>query len=241
MKRLESYFLVVTFERTDEIVKTNEAVELNLEHFDEYYTVIVDRRKAIGISVQNQRFQLFLKLLPKRSLILDQGCGTGYVAQLLLDEGHRVDCLDISPIAIKKCKEFFNLAGFNSETYNLWVQDFLTFEYPETKYDGIMDLFTLHFVPHEDQKRILESIFRALKPGGYFFLCVMLIGSIKIREPYSRTTKNGGTLLKVDEIEAYRCFYLWNPYEIRSVLTNLGFKIIHFYHPLSSIEFICQK
>jgi SAM-dependent methyltransferase len=241
MKRPESCFLVLILVRTGEIVKTNEVVELNLEHFDECYSTKGDRRVAIGTSVQNQRFQLFLKLIPKRSLILDQGCGTGYVAQFLLDEGHKVDCLDISPVAIKKCKQFFTLAGFNSEKYNLWVQDFLTFEYPETKYDGIMDLFTLHFVPHENQKRILESIFRALKPGGYFFLGVMLIGSIKIKEPYSRITENGGTLLKVDEIEAYRCFYLWNPYEIRSVLTNLGFKIIHSYHPLSSIEFICQK
>ena len=222
-------------------MKNNEAAELNLEHFDEYYTVKGDRREAIGTSVQNQRFQLFRELLPKRSLILDQGCGTGYVAQILLDEGHRVDCLDISPVAIKKCKEFFTLAGINSKQYNLWVQDLLTFEYPETKYDGIIDLYTLHFVPHENQKRILELIYSALKPGGYFFLGIMLIGSIRIAEPYSRLTKNGGTLLKVNEIEAYRCFYLWNPYEIRSVLTNLGFKIINFYHPLSSIEYICQK
>ena len=76
-------------------MKTNEVVELNLEHFDEYYTTKEDRRVAIGTSVQNQRFQLFLKLLPKRSLILDQGCGTGYVAQFLLDEGHRVEFFDI--------------------------------------------------------------------------------------------------------------------------------------------------
>ena len=69
----------------------------------------------------------------------------------------------------------------------------------------------------------------------------MIIQSIKIKEPYSRITEDDATLLKIDGIDAYRCFYLWDPYVIWSLLDDLGFKIINFYHPLTSIEFICQK
>ena len=117
-------------------MENNETVKLNLQHFDEYYATKGDRRLSIGISVQNQRFGLFKELIPKDSLILDQCCGLGFVSQCLLEEGHRVDCFDISPIAIRKCREFFNLAGFSSKKYNLWIKTYSTFEYPESKYDG---------------------------------------------------------------------------------------------------------
>ncbi len=218
-----------------------DAAKLNLRHFDECYTLKGDRRVAIGTAIKHQRFELLKKLLPGNSLILDQGCGAGYVAQCLLEEGHRVDCFDISPVAIRKCKEFFTLAGFSSKRYNLWIKAYSNFDYPKSKYDGVVDLYSLHFIPHEKQKEIIDKVYKALKTDGYFFFAVMLIGSIKIKEPYSKIAEDGATLLKIDDVEAYRCFYLWDPFEVRKVLEDLGFKIIHFYHPFTSIEFICQK
>ena len=222
-------------------MKNNEASKINLEHFDDYYREKEWRGDAIITSHYGDRFALFLNSLPENGLILDHGCGTGFTAQLLISEGFRVDCLDISPVAIKKCKEFFELSGFTEDQYNLFTQDFLTFKYPESKYDGIIDYFSLHFVQHEDQKKILESIYKSLKPGGIFYLSVMLIGSIKIEEPHSWERENGATLLKVKDIETPRCFYLWDPYKIRAVLATIGFKILVFYHPMTSIYFVLQK
>ncbi|MHA2358269.1 MAG: class I SAM-dependent methyltransferase [Candidatus Heimdallarchaeaceae archaeon] len=220
-------------------MENSEGLEINFEHYSTWYKEESDVRKHIGTSTINPMIKTFLSLLSKNSLILDQGCGLGYYAEQFLVEGHRVDCFDISEEAINKCRRFFTLAGFNSNRFNLWVENYLTFDYPNSVYDAVLDYYSLHFIPHENQRMVMESIFDTLKSGGYFFIANWLIESLR-NDDYEMTN-DGGILTNPNKKGTRRCFYLWSSSKLKFILTSIGFKIVKSNHPITSIELICQK
>ena len=207
-------------------MKGSDIIKLNIEFYDEEFKEKGDTRHRIGSSLHKPCFQAFRSMLPERSLILDQGCGTGYYAENLISDGHYLECFDLSPEAIKKCKEYFTLAGFDNSQYKLMVQNYLTFDYPDSNYDAVIDHYSLHFLPFEKQKLILNSVFRSLKPKGFFYIGMMLDGCFgELKEYQFKMTDDGGIMIRWSEEIKYRCWYLWDPITIRSFLLSLGFEI----------------
>ena len=92
------------------------------------------------------------------------------------------------------------------------------------------------------QKKILKSVFRALQPGGLFYFGIMLDGCFgEAKEHQFKITEDGGIMIRWSEEDKYRCWYLWDSKTISSILEKIGFEIKYFYHPLTYIEFVCQK
>jgi predicted TPR repeat methyltransferase len=92
--------------------------------------------------------------------ILDAGCGTGLVGQLVREYAVRLDGVDISEAMIKKARE--------KDIYNgLYKDDLVSFMQTHAlSYDVITCAATLiHF---GDLKIIFEAAFRALKENGLF-------------------------------------------------------------------------
>jgi ubiquinone/menaquinone biosynthesis C-methylase UbiE len=96
--------------------------------------------------------QLVLWLKPK-GLILDNGCGTGHLAEAL--PGARIVGVDLSPrmaeIARKRLSEVF-------------VASAESLPFPENHFDAVLCRSLLHHLPHPEAAVAEAS--RVLKPGG---------------------------------------------------------------------------
>jgi ubiquinone/menaquinone biosynthesis C-methylase UbiE len=95
--------------------------------------------------------------------VLEPGCGTGRLTEILADrvgEKGSVKALDISPLMVDEARRR-TAARENVEIYLGPIEDFLL---EENGYDLIL----CHQVfPHfEDKKKVLETLYGVLKPGG---------------------------------------------------------------------------
>jgi len=108
---------------------------------------------------------VFLSRLPAKAHILDAGCGSGRDAKTFVDRGFRVSAFDASP----------DLASLASQHCGFAV-DVRTFsEVVEVDaYDGIWCCASLLHVPVSDLPEILGRLWRALRPGGCFYVSFKL-------------------------------------------------------------------
>ncbi len=95
--------------------------------------------------------------------VLDVGCGDGKNVLYLAECGFNdISAFDISESAIAKLKR---LAERDGVKINCWVQDLREFEF-DRKYDVIVSLGVLHFVPRSTWKRFIEKAKENTNPGG---------------------------------------------------------------------------
>jgi trans-aconitate 2-methyltransferase len=94
--------------------------------------------------------------LPPDATILDVGCGTGRVTELLLPHG-RVLAIDASAAMVAQARERLG------DRARIWQSDVLELEAPEPV-DLVVSTATLHWVPDHD--RMWHRLGAALKPGG---------------------------------------------------------------------------
>lgn len=104
------------------------------------------------------------------NVILDAGCGTGRNLLYFLNSGAKVFGLDQNPEAILQLR---NLASqfpqINpEENFKVSAVEQLSFE-PES-FDLVISSAVLHFAENLNHfEAMLNSMWRVLKPGGYFF------------------------------------------------------------------------
>ncbi|PSN10998.1 SAM-dependent methyltransferase [filamentous cyanobacterium CCT1] len=89
---------------------------------------------------------------------LDIGCGLGLFARKLAERSNRVDALDVDD-AVLAAAAGLNLAPNITYTNG----DFLTTDLPETAYDVIVAIASLH---HMDMAAALQKMKRLLRPAG---------------------------------------------------------------------------
>ena len=101
---------------------------------------------------------------PPDSLILDAGCGPGLVARALLDAGHRVVGVDLSPEMIERararCAEFGDRARFERRP----IGDVGG----PGRFDGSISRYVLHHVV--DPAEFLAQQVALVRPGGVVVL-----------------------------------------------------------------------
>jgi trans-aconitate 2-methyltransferase len=87
-------------------------------------------------------------------LVLDAGCGTGRVTELLVARGAEVLGVDADPAMIEQARR---------RGLTCWCQDLLELEVPQ-RVDAVFSNAVFHWVP--DHPRLFARLFEALKPGG---------------------------------------------------------------------------
>lgn len=92
--------------------------------------------------------------------LLDVGCGTGVLSQLLVEKGYDVIGIDISENAINKCKS----KGLNAYQQDLSAK--LIFR--DEEFDGILMSEVIEHIA--DTFFVLHELNRVLKTGGVFIL-----------------------------------------------------------------------
>jgi trans-aconitate 2-methyltransferase len=100
--------------------------------------------------------QVLGRLQPAR-VVLDAGCGSGRVTQLLLEKCDHVIAVDAAPSMVEHARETLG------DRATVLQQDLLELSLPE-RVDAAFSNAVFHWVP--DHPRLFAGLHKALKPGG---------------------------------------------------------------------------
>ncbi|MFC0581596.1 class I SAM-dependent methyltransferase [Micrococcoides hystricis] len=111
----------------------------------------------------NGEARLIDAMLPRRSSVLDAGCGTGRVGGYLLDAGHDVTGVDLDPFLIEVAQQ--------DHPNGRWYQgDLATFEFPEGERDSFDVIVSagnvMGFLAQDNRGQTLKNLARFLNPAG---------------------------------------------------------------------------
>jgi SAM-dependent methyltransferase len=93
--------------------------------------------------------------------ILDFGCGPGRDLKTFAELGHVA-------IGLEGAAQLASMARINS-CCEVWQQDFLKLDLPESYFDGVFANAALFHVPRQELPRVLLELRASLKPGGVLF------------------------------------------------------------------------
>jgi SAM-dependent methyltransferase len=95
------------------------------------------------------------------AVVLDLGCGCGVPVASALAADHRVTGVDFSSVQI-------GLARENVPSAHFIEADIATLQMNASSVDAVVALYVIFHLPRAEQLDLLRSIWRWLKPGGYF-------------------------------------------------------------------------
>jgi len=106
--------------------------------------------------------RLLLPHLPAGAHILDLGCGTGHLAQVLCEKGYHITGIDISAEMVREAQEVAPQAV-------CFQQDMRTFRRERTFHAAVALFATMnHLLDVRDFKHVLENVRCSLRSGGWF-------------------------------------------------------------------------
>ncbi len=104
-----------------------------------------------------------LRSIPLGSEVLDLGCGCGVPAARLLADRFRVTGVDISDVQVRRARRIVPAGKFLRA-------DMTQVTFPDESFGAVVCLYAIIHVPLEEQRPLLERVYRWLTPGGLFLL-----------------------------------------------------------------------
>ncbi|HWM91697.1 MAG TPA: class I SAM-dependent methyltransferase [Thermoanaerobaculia bacterium] len=102
--------------------------------------------------------------------LLDAGCGGGRNLVYFLRNGYQVFGVDESPQAVSQVRRLAAQFSPDLPPSNFQVSDLAEIPFPDETFDAVVCSAVLHFAHDETHfDRMLDGMWRALKPGGLFF------------------------------------------------------------------------
>jgi len=147
----------------------------------------------------SKTLKYFAANLPKKSNVLDYGCGPGLSAEYLANLGHNVIAFDASQNMLKLVPKHARIKSYQA-TFDAFSENEI--------FDGIWASFSLLHAKRRDFPSLLASIKRALKPDGVFSIGLKL-----------------GTGEKRDELGRRYTFVSQN--ELNQLLKSSGFHVFN--------------
>ena len=142
---------------------------------EDYAKKPVDRPEAF-----ERKIAITKEHMSPGDVVLDIGCGTGSLALRLAGDAAEVHGLDLSSEMVRIARGKAEDQGVENVTFHVGpFDDNVPFE--DDSLDGLCAYSILHLVP--DRKAALNTIFRLLKPGGFFISSTVTLGDSWI--PYT--------------------------------------------------------
>ena len=118
--------------------------------------------------------------LPKKSKLLDLGCGPGLYSENFFAQGFDVTGIDFSHNSIRYAK---NQAAEFGYPINYICKNYLDIDF-ENEFDVVTLIYgDLCVLTHQDRNSLLQKVKRALKPNGYLIFDLFTRHYFETREP----------------------------------------------------------
>ncbi|MDO8787716.1 MAG: class I SAM-dependent methyltransferase [Sulfuritalea sp.] len=137
--------------------------------------------------------------------LLDFGCGPGRDLRTFVRRGHRAIGLEGAPALAEMAR--------THSACEVWQQDFLKLELPESWFDGVFANASLFHVPSQELPRVLQQLHATLKPGGVLFS--------------SNPRGNNEESINGERYGAYHDLAAWRAYLVAAGFVELE----HYYRP----------
>lgn len=156
--------------------------------------------------------------------LLDLGCGTGLEIQGIFEKAPNayITCMDIATGMLDELKRKY---GVYSKQLNIIVGSYLDLHFPESEYDYVMAVQTMHHWREETKIQVYKKIWKSLKPGGLYIEADYIVDEQeeeKMLKKYMQIQDSG--LLKEGEI-----YHIDIPFSIKTqerLLGTAGFNTI---------------
>lgn len=155
--------------------------------FNEDYQLIYSHRDEKEIDEIIQHFESYCCSLNEKS-VLDICCGLGRLSFKLAEQAKDVKAIDLSEYFINECK-----SKNNYENLEFLLHDMRDIKF-ENQFDAIFQIFTSfgYFQTKEENLKIFDLVYDALKPGGYylfdFFNSEWVKSNIKLTTEFEDTS-----------------------------------------------------
>ena len=119
-------------------------------------------REAAEVKPLNPFYSLFEPYLPSRGHALDLGCGTGRGTVWLSERGFTVDAVDNDETSLRICRErtrFLEGAQVHDSSFS---------DFQFGKYDVVLALFSVFFVPPPVFIELWPRLVGSINPDGLF-------------------------------------------------------------------------
>jgi SAM-dependent methyltransferase len=114
--------------------------------------------------------QLLKGRLTTSMRLLDAGCGGGRNLPYFLRNGYEVCAVDADPQAIEQVRRLAARLAPHLPQENFAVADIVQLPFPSAQFDVVISSAVLHFARDEGHfQRMLDEMWRVLKPEGLFF------------------------------------------------------------------------
>ncbi len=170
------------------------------ESFDEeYFRSHEYARNTAQTQTEVERIVELLNLSPG-ARILDLCCGYGRTAIELAKRRYKVTGLDLSAVLLQRAVAHSQLSGVDV----CWVRGDMR-ELPfEDKFDAVVNIFgSFGFLENDEaDQRVLESVYRTLRPGGLFLQEIAKLDAFARNYQPMRAARLRNGLIVVDEVPA---------------------------------------
>jgi len=153
---------------------------------------IYDGQQPLLVRKYREKHNLIVQMIQfekqKPFSVVDLGCGTGTLAQMILQAypSATIACMDISPemmsIAQRKLAKFEGRAEFI-------VEDLEKTKFRKS-YEVAVSIDAIHHLPHSQKRDLFGRLYNALTPNGIFLLVdPIIIESPTLKEKNARLVK----------------------------------------------------
>jgi len=149
--------------------------------------------------------------------ILDIGCGNCRNLLPFSKKGFECYGIDFSSGMLKFAKHYCKKYGFKVKLKKARAEKL---PFKSNSFDYVLNIATLHHLKKPEQEKAVKEMYRVLKPHRIAFITVWnkFPLSLFIKNRYEKWTKKGQAY--------YRYYYLFTPWELKSLLKKHGFEII---------------
>lgn len=206
-------------------------------------TWVVDKYATVGLWPSEAH--LTQTFWPPEAHILDLGCGAGRTTVPLGQQNYRVVGADLSHPMVQKAQAQSRQWHLN----NAWsVADATDLPFIDNHFDGVLFSYNgIELVPpgREGKKRVLEEVFRVLKPGGHFIFTTHAIEALNryaparlhrlIRYLFAKSLRRPTPEMEIGEVipdtsRNLEVYYMQiiSPRSYRNMLKQAGFDLVYY-------------
>jgi ubiquinone/menaquinone biosynthesis C-methylase UbiE len=162
------------------------------ENYDAYYQT--DTGNKIDLLEKDLIQGLLPKPIPNSNNMLELGCGTGHWTRLFLERGYEVTGIDVSEAMLDIAKSKNLNATFLSG-------DSTALDFSDNTFYIVSSITMLEFI--ENQQKVIDEIYRVLKPGGTVILGCLNQNSVLGRNKTNDPVFEKALFLTEDILQTY--------------------------------------